>query len=372
MSIPFVTFRPAQYYKGNDSFVYFYATDPLTGKLKRKRIKLNHIKRKTERDRYAQFLCHQLNEKLYEGWNPFVEQLGSKAVTITSAIDQFLADRAKSTRKATIDSYSSFSGFFKEWLSLAKLSGNFVFTLDHKHLRSYMDYIDNRSSISNRTYNNHISFLVLLFDFFIERDFIKENPAKKLKKRKVDSKKRGIIPPSVRSEIKEYLQKNNPCFYQVVLLCYRCLIRPKEITMLKLRYYDPVDGMLTIPSDVAKNHHERVIALPDELRDYFDRILHIPSDWYLFSNSRTFEPGPKRLAHTRISGYWAMMREELKLPDSYQFYSLKDTGITEMLEAGVPPKFVKELADHHSLEMTERYTHKSDAKKILEYNKLEF
>ena len=43
-----------------------------------------------------------------------------------------------------------------------------------------------------------------------------------------------------------------------------------------------------------------------------------------------------------------------------------------MLEAGVPPKYVKELADHHSLEMAERYTHRSDAKKILEWNTLEF
>ena len=74
----------------------------------------------------------------------------------------------------------------------------------------------------------------------------------------------------------------------------------------------------------------------------------------------------------RIGRIWGYIRDELKLPVAYQFYSLKDTGITEMLEAGVPAKFVKELADHHSLEMTERYTHKSEAKKILEWNKLEF
>lgn len=69
---------------------------------------------------------------------------------------------------------------------------------------------------------------------------------------------------------------------------------------------------------------------------------------------------------------WAVMRSSLSLPASCQFYSLKDTGITEMLESGVPAKYVKELADHHSLEMTERYIHKSSAKKILEWNRLEF
>jgi Phage integrase family. len=81
----------------------------------------------------------------------------------------------------------------------------------------------------------------------------------------------------------------------------------------------------------------------------------------------------KRVLDTKAVGRkWKEMRDSLKMPAAYQFYSLKDTGITEMLEAGVPAKFVKELADHHSLEMTEKYTHRSDAKKILEWNKLEF
>ena len=62
------------------------------------------------------------------------------------------------------------------------------------------------------------------------------------------------------------------------------------------------------------------------------------------------------------------MRRALSLRPEWQFYSLKDTGITEMLEAGVPPKLVKELADHSSLEMTEKYLHKSSAKKILEWD----
>ena len=73
-----------------------------------------------------------------------------------------------------------------------------------------------------------------------------------------------------------------------------------------------------------------------------------------------------------MTGTWEAMREALSLPDAYQFYSLKDKGITEMLEAGVPAKFVKELADHHSLAMTERYTHKAEAKKILKWNRIRF
>ncbi len=78
------------------------------------------------------------------------------------------------------------------------------------------------------------------------------------------------------------------------------------------------------------------------------------------------------IAPTRIAETWLKMQADLNLPKEYQFYSLKDTWITEMLESGVPAKYVKELADHHSLEITEKYVHKANAKKILEWNKLEF
>lgn len=66
------------------------------------------------------------------------------------------------------------------------------------------------------------------------------------------------------------------------------------------------------------------------------------------------------------------MRTQLNLPMKYQFYSLKDTGITELLERGVPAKYVKDLADHSSLEVTERYMHKTEAKIILKHNTLQF
>lgn len=66
------------------------------------------------------------------------------------------------------------------------------------------------------------------------------------------------------------------------------------------------------------------------------------------------------------------MRDDLDMPDTYHFYSLKDTGITEMLESGMPSKYVKDLAGHTSLAMTERYMHTSDAVKILKANKVQF
>jgi hypothetical protein len=49
------------------------------------------------------------------------------------------------------------------------------------------------------------------------------------------------------------------------------------------------------------------------------------------------------------------VRPALGFSDDMQFYSLKDTGITNMLADGVAPNFVQGQADHSSLEVTSIY-----------------
>lgn len=372
MPSPFVTFRPADYYKGKDCFVFFYALNPATGKLERKKIRLNHIKKKSERDKFAKLLCHQINEKLFAGWNPFSEQVSAKSITILSAIDKFIESKRKCTREATMRSYKSFSGIFKSWLHNNNQTSMFCSMIDATFLLSYMEWADLNKSLSNRSYNNYVMFLYTLFDFFLQRGWINENPAANLPKRKVDRKGRTIIPRAVRQRIKEFFMDAAPNYYYVMQLCYRLFIRPHEIVSLRIADIDFDNRLLKVRSEVAKNHNERILGIPDDIMAYFVQLKEYPGSWFVFADRNTYNPGPRMMASTRIAEKWKDMRDKLKLPASYQFYSLKDTGITEMLEAGVPAKYVKELADHHSLEMTERYTHRSDAFKILEFNKLEF
>lgn len=372
MSIPFVSFRPASYHKGKDSFVYYYAVNPETEKLQRVKIRVNHIHKATDRDKYARLLCHTINDKLWAGWNPFAEKMAARAVTISEGIDKFLAVKQKATRKDTMRSYRSFCNLFLDYLREHNLARRYCFQVGREQLLQYLECMELNKDISNRSYNNYSAFLYTLFDFFVERGYIKENPAADLPRKRVDRKTRTVIPPKERARIREYFAEHTPNYIYVMMLCYRLFIRPKEIMMLRIGFIDFDSALLTIPSDIAKNHCDRVLGVPDEIMEYFRTLRDLPPEWYIFSDRNTYSPGPKQVAPTRIAERWAQMRDELKMPASYQFYSLKDTGITEMLEAGVPAKYVKELADHHSLEMTERYTHKSNAKVILEWNKLVF
>ena len=63
----------------------------------------------------------------------------------------------------------------------------------------------------------------------------------------------------------------------------------------------------------------------------------------------------------RFSKDWIRIREDLGLPAAMQLYSLRDTGINEMLHAGIDALSVMQAADHHDLAMTTRYANHANA-----------
>ena len=79
-----------------------------------------------------------------------------------------------------------------------------------------------------------------------------------------------------------------------------------------------------------------------------------PND-YLFS-VKDFKPGVKQVTPKKISDNWVKFRTLKKIPIQYQLYSLKDTGITDLLISGVPAIKVRDQARHHDLKITESYT----------------
>ena len=95
------------------------------------------------------------------------------------------------------------------------------------------------------------------------------------------------------------------------------------------------------------------------------------SDWiagadgsdYLIG-SKDYASGKKPLPHSRFSKDWVRMRKELRLPEAMQLYSLRDTGINEMIKSGIDPLTVMQHADHHDLSMTTRYANHVDPRLV--------
>ena len=88
-------------------------------------------------------------------------------------------------------------------------------------------------------------------------------------------------------------------------------------------------------------------------------------DYYLFGTTRgySFMPSPKPIWSRKISNYWEeYIRPACNFPMDLQFYSLKDTGITNMVSSGVPLTSVQQQADHSSIAITSVYVGKTGKK----------
>src|SRR5690606_16911277 len=109
----------------------------------------------------------------------------------------------------------------------------------------------------------------------------------------------------------------------------------------------------------AKNRMTQVITIPNQYMPILSwHIKSAVNSDYLFSDDG-FKPGTKKLAPKKISDTWDKFRKEYKIQDVYQFYSLKDTGITDLLESGIPAIKVRDQARHRDIRDTEKYTRRT-------------
>jgi len=189
----------------------------------------------------------------------------------------------------------------------------------------------------------------------IDKCFCKENHFAKIKSKKKEEKTRILIPEKTREEITKYLQSNSPNYLLMLKLIYNSLLRPKEIRGLLVSDISMAKGQITVRKEVAKNGKERAVPMtPDLIEDFVKLNLQSYSqNCYVFGENLT--PSKTKLSDNFMPKFWAKMRDKLKLPKEMQQYSLRDSGIFEMIKSGIDPLSVQQLADHHSLQMTTIY-----------------
>ncbi len=362
--IAYRDYTPARLIEGESWFISFYVKSPITGKLCRQRMKFNRIASLRERRRSALKLVASINENLALGWNPLVERLAPKASTsIAEATRKFIKTKSKEVESGSVRTYLSFIRILISWLKkngISELSS--ICSITRDTAARFMADIESGKDLIPRTYNNYIRFYSILFRWLEEHGYVQEDPFSALKTKKIRrrSKKRRVLTGEEIARLIEWLSANNPGFLRVCLLCYCCLMRPKEIMLLKCSDINLGGQLVKVSAAIAKNDHDSVRTIPDAMMPYFWDLDLSHGDWYLFSGNR-FEPGKKKVWTQRASDYWRdSVRPALGFGDDVQLYSLKDTGITNMAAAGVPVSFIRQQADHSSLEMTSIYCQGSE------------
>jgi len=111
-----------------------------------------------------------------------------------------------------------------------------------------------------------------------------------------------------------------------------------------------------IPDTTSKNRSDGTITLPKSVLQLMIEleVFNNPNHYYLFSDK--YQPGEKFRDSKQFRDYWTNhIRKDLKFPNTYKFYSLKDTGITDLLRTE-KTLTVRNQARHSTLLMTDIYT----------------
>lgn len=347
-------------------YIEYFIYDPVEELMLRKRIRVQKlVKRyKSKRDQQlaAQQVADELNAKLAGGWSPLHESDDSRLYTpIAELRDKFLtAKKREGCRDTTLVNYTSMTKLFLLWCESTGRGRKFSGTFLKADGVCYMDSIMEKGN-SNRSYNNTFKALHSFFQWAMDHCYCKENPFSNIKALPKAHKKRVLVDAKTRSAISTYFSENKPLMNIVCKLVYYSALRPLEIQKLHIRDIDTVHHCVVVPEEVAKNGKVRCATLPpDVLEELLPIVAKSEGDWFLFGEGN-MEPAPRAINKGYFRKQWDKMRKALDLPEEMQLYSLRDTGLTDLLHAGVDQLTVQHHADHSSLAMQNIYTNHFDA-----------
>lgn len=360
-AIAFIDYKPAELRKGKRWIIVYYAKHPITKDLQRQRVIVPKMANQSERTKHASKIILEINDKLRKNWLPFYDDNKTENFkTWEFCFNKFIEHtefevKNKEKRPDTLRSYSSFINLIKTYIAENKISAKLILELNKTFFVNYLDWIYLERKNSARTYNNHLNFIITFINYCISRGWLVENFANSIKKKAKQKKKRVILTAEVKKKVKE-IQYLDFHYFTLCMMTYYCFVRRTELTKLKVGDLRLHDGYIVLPGESSKNKITDSVTIPRELYTLLvDHLKEVNSDDYLFS-ADSFKTGRTQLQPKKISDTWEKFRKLLKISSEFQFYSLKDTGITDLLNAGVPAIKVRDQARHHDIKITESYT----------------
>lgn len=355
-------YREAKLHTTKRWYIDYYVRDPQTRKMVRKFERLNRIEKLSDRRAYAVRRISEINKKLKAGWHPEKTEENQKGSTpINEVFGKFLANKAKKRSEDTMRAYHSFFRVMEEFFldsftGLGATKHIPINEFNNELAGQYLDYIYIGRENSLRTHNNHLIFFKSFWNWCILYGYATTSPFKGFKEETTPAKKRRPLEPEHRQLLNETLPKENLGFYICCLLAFSALIRRTELTKIKVGQVNLRVGLINMNQEITKNRKERISTLTRPITIWLAQYLAdtgaANSDYLI---GKGFKPGPERIAPKKISDTWAKLRKKIDLPQDVQFYSLRDTGIIQMLNDGIAPQEVMKQADHSSLSITTIY-----------------
>lgn len=361
-----IGWKPPVFHQKSTCYVSFQAFDPSRGTLRTKKIMLDRIKGKRNQRVYGDALMQRITEKLMDGWNPWIEIPQPLEYTkwddVIELYKEYLVKLCNehNLREESYADYSSRVRMLIYWKEKKKINLHYSYQWDKRMVSKFLDYVfvDRNNTITTR--NNYLAWVRNFSHYLLERGYISVDPTQGISRIKNKHRKnRDVIPDSLMLEIKEYLLDKNKHFLLACQILHYLFVRPRELSYLQIKDFHLKSKTLVLHGSNTKNGNDAVVTVPDHvLKLMIDlNVFSYPSNYYLFSNH--FCPGAERKTEKNFRDYWTrVVRKNLGFSDRYKFYSLKDTGITNMLRANTDVLSVRDQARHSSILITDIYTPK--------------
>lgn len=348
-----IRYTPPVLKKNSAVYIEYKAMTP-QGVLKRDRIYYNRFRndRKVLKE-MTDMAMIELSRKLASGWSPFMDQEPKSYMTpITEVVDQFTREKSREMRKQSIRSLNSKMNNLKsmftaesEFMSCLELTPEFA--------KQIMREIYSSKNISPVTYNNYLNWCKSFGSWCVSAGYMKANPFSGILSKKAQEKSRKPIPEPVRLEIFSHFSQCLDGRYISALMVYFGL-RQNEVLALKVGDVDIKRGTINIDKEVSKNGNQRCFTIPSSLTNELANYIKGSNKTH-FLISDKYRPGKKHRDTKFLRDAWNKMRKELNIPTEYKFYSLRDTGIIDMINQGVSVKKVMDQVGHSSLDITTIY-----------------
>lgn len=203
------------------------------------------------------------------------------------------------------------------------------------------------------TVNRYLQLLKKMFNLAIEESYLEENVIRKVK---LFSEKDNLKERILTEKEEEKLMENcSDTLRAILLVALNTGMRRAEILGLTWSQIDFETRRIKV--EKTKSEKVRFIPINDAL---FKQILNLKSkngqSPFIFFNPETKQPyqdmktGFKRAC--RISGI-----------EGLRFHDLRHTFATRLVANGIDIETVRDLLGHHSIVITQRYTHSSDERK---------
>lgn len=235
----FHQFLPATLHHNCDGWqIEYYAYNPIAGKMDRKRILVNRLKKRYSNREFKVIVGQMIttiNNKLAGGWSPFGESENVRYYTFLSDVMRlYIEEKSKELKPDSLRSYKSFCKIFGVWCEQHVPKCHCVLFNRTLAIR-YMDYVYNDRKVSARGYNNQLKMARAFFSWAVEKCYCKENPFEHIKTKCEKEKKRILIPQETRMQIKRYFEQKRPNFIIVLELIFTSLLRPKEVSRVQIK-----------------------------------------------------------------------------------------------------------------------------------------